>query len=360
MADLSPHMLTTFSLHIPGLLSHGMAPVAHAANTLLYLFAAIEICLFGLLWALRGGEAVATALKKILWIALLYSAIANFNTIANYVIEGFSHLSSAAQPHGKFFLTHPDAWLKLGLTPAHAFITYATTKSDDMTLGLSLTYIFMGFGILLSCVIMTLQAILLVAEFYFSAWLGVIFVPLGVFQQTIQLALKPLQKLIQCAVKIAVFALTASLCFTFLTHQLPKKLILNSQFPIDQALLIMVFFIVAALLLWLLPKRVSELVGEFVWPDTATGETTVTAPVSVSVPPSPIPSVTAVAEAQTQAVSIDHATTVTPATTTVQTASTGGIMSAGQSPASSDAAAARLLAKAEAMRTAKQSPRSRS
>lgn len=190
---------TTFLQHI----NATFQSVGIYALHLLYLFATLEIVIFGLVWALQRDVNWGRLFFKVLKIGLIFFIIQNFPWFLNSIISSFATLSGLMVASNKVaqFIYNPAIIWQYGYDAGLHLMQLATTSNN---FGMVLIQVFLGIGILLVFGLLGIQIIFQVIAFYLVAFTGLILLPFGTFSPSRKLFDKTVQAVLQAGVRLMV------------------------------------------------------------------------------------------------------------------------------------------------------------
>lgn len=201
---LDPGILTQVQSGVITQISGAFGAMVSVANSLLYFFAAFEVVLFGLFWALQGGGAWVRLLGALLKIGLLIFVIDNFPGWLEAFLESFAQIGSAVgdTDTAKHLLLAPgDIW-NYGYNAGVHLLKTATEHGDN--LGLTLLLVILGCGILLVFGWLGIQLVLRVSAFYILAFVALILMPIGAFRATSDFAYRSIRAVLQAGIALLV------------------------------------------------------------------------------------------------------------------------------------------------------------
>lgn len=246
---------TTFLQHLQDAFVWG----SRYATNLLYLFAGIELAIFGLIWALQQGGGWDRLFFKVLKIGLIVFIVQNYSYLFHVIIQSFANLGGA--------IVHPPGLNELIFNPAHIW-KYGYNIGLDLIkgavlsngVGLTLTLLVLGMGILCVFGLLGIQIVLQIVGFYLIAFISLIFLPFGVFEPTAHMFEKSIQSLLKSGVRVMVLIMVIGVAMiTWKTLGLSQiKAPYNINVPLG-------LFFTTLLFLYLsikLPKMAASAIGE--------------------------------------------------------------------------------------------------
>lgn len=177
--------------------------VSHYALSLFYIIAGIEIALFGLAWALKQDEALASFLFKVIKLGFIFFIITSFPYLAGVLISGFTDvaISAAGGPTVAKFILHPTNLWQYSFDTSISLLTlsvqYGTTN-----MGITLIYLFLGMGMLFMFALIAAEIVLVIVAFYVLALLALLLIPFGAMTPTRNLFEKSIQSLLSAGARV--------------------------------------------------------------------------------------------------------------------------------------------------------------
>lgn len=241
---------TAESLHI----------IAHYALGLLTIFAALELAVFGIIWAIYHSTAWEQLFFKILKIGLILMLIQNYSYLINVIIQGFAQMGGVVanvKNLHQYVLNPAHIW-KYGYDGGLSLLKAATATPN---IGLALTLVTLGIGILLSFALLGIQIVLQVVGFYVLTLIALIFLPFGAFSPSSNMFDKSIHSIFKAGVRVMVLILVVGVAVT--VFQGFGEVAKAGTSSINQPLGL---FFTALLFTWLaifLPKYATEGIGKF-------------------------------------------------------------------------------------------------
>ena len=188
---------TTFLQHIAA----AFAVVAHYALNLLYLFAALEVVLFGIGWALQQSAAWGQLFLKVIKIGLIFVIIQNYPDLLSAIINSFATIAGIVVHKAKMdaLIFNPAQIWQYGYNVGVHLLQSATQTN---VVGLILVLVLLGIGILLVFALFGIQVVVQLVGFYVVALVSLIFLPLGVFQPGRKMFDKSVQAVLQAGIRV--------------------------------------------------------------------------------------------------------------------------------------------------------------
>ncbi|MFA6409268.1 MAG: type IV secretion system protein [Gammaproteobacteria bacterium] len=249
-----------FSLVQSSFIEHintAFALVTQYAMNLFYLFATLELVIFGLVWALRQDVVWGQICWQILKIGIIFFLIVNYSWLFGLIGKSFVQLagSVANTKDATTLASNPAQIWRYGYDVGINLLHQAVLGSS---LGLVLLELMLGCGILLVFGLLGIQIILQIVGFYLVALAALIFLPLGVFTATANMLEKAVQNVLKSGVKmmtlLVVIGIATIVFNTFPTFTIAAE---SHAYSINQILGL--FF--AALLFLILAMRLPSIVA---------------------------------------------------------------------------------------------------
>ena len=92
MSSISPAVLSTIQNDFVNKLSGAFAATTGYAQDLFYIFAVLEIVLFGLMWAIRQEQAIGQFIFKVVKLGIIFWIIISYPHILQIFINGFTKI----------------------------------------------------------------------------------------------------------------------------------------------------------------------------------------------------------------------------------------------------------------------------
>lgn len=200
---------TTFLQHI----ATAFSTVTRYALNLLYLFAVLELVMFGLIWALQRDLAWSKLFFKVLKIGLIFFIIQNYSWLVNTILTSFTQLAGITLNNHEIaqFIFNPASIWQYGYNAGLHLLQLAATGGS---FGLAMIQIFLGIGILLTFGLLGIQVILQVVGFYLIAFAALILLPFGTFNPSGKMFDKAVQTVLQAGVRVMVIIMVIGIAVT--------------------------------------------------------------------------------------------------------------------------------------------------
>ena len=161
-------------------LKKAFSSVAGYALNLLYLFAMLEIVVFGFVWALQRDVGWDKLFFKIIKIGLIFFVIQNYTWLLDTIMKSFAQIAGVVIHNtaaAKYVFNPAKIW-QYGYDPGVKLLQLATAGNNY---GLAMTQVSLGMGILLVFGLLGIQMILQMISFYVVSLGALILLPFGAF-----------------------------------------------------------------------------------------------------------------------------------------------------------------------------------
>ncbi len=236
--------------------------IAGYAINLLYIFATLELVIFGLAWALLAEVNFGRLFFKVIKIALIFFVIQNYIYLQNVIIQSMAQIGGilAHTKNLNVIVFDPARLWKYGYDTGLFLLKMAVTSNS---IGLALIQIILGFGILLVFGLLIIQVAIQVIGFYLVTLTGLVFLPFGVFSYSNDMFDKTVQSVLKAGVKVMVIILILGVAIN-VWHDLNLLNIISNLKKANMNQFLGLFFtgllfLVAALKL---PKMAADVVGK--------------------------------------------------------------------------------------------------
>lgn len=242
-------------------LSDSFDVVSKYALDLLYIFATLEIVIFGLLWALQQNVAWEKLIFKIIKIGLIFFIIQSYPLIFGAIVKSFITIGGNIVDNKHFgdLLINPAKIWKYGYDVSIGLLKLAANGS---AIGLVLIHIILGMGILLVFGLFGIQIVLQMVGLYLVAIISLILLPFGAFNLSSNMLEKSLQSIFKAGTRVMTLIIITGIAMLVFTNFSEISLAMdNPQYNINQPLGL---FFTALLFLYLaikLPNIAAETVG---------------------------------------------------------------------------------------------------
>jgi len=281
---------TTFLQH----LQSAFYVVLRYALNLLYLFAAMEVVLFGLLWALQQGIGWERIFFKVLKIGLILFIIQAFPSLLNSIIQSFADIGGKVTQtnHLSRLIFDPANIWQYGYDIGLQLLKLAVLSSG---IGLALLQIILGIGILLVFGLLGIQIVLQIVAFYLVSLTALIMLPLGVFNPTAAFFENGIQSVLKAGVRVMTLIIVMGIAVTVWNGFHFTEL--QTNFNINEPLGLFFTALLFLLLAIKLPQYASEVIGQMSM-QLSSNQNSHTVEVINSITPSAVQSSSAVSPVQ--------------------------------------------------------------
>ncbi len=234
--------------------------VANYAYNSLYLFAAFELVMFGLLWALQRNGGIERLFFRVIKIGLIFFIISNYSWLIELILRSFTQISCDVVDLEtlRTFLSDPSKLWQFGYDAGVNILKVAT---NEQGLGLALIQILLGLGILFNFGCLGIQVVLQLVGFYLVALGGLIVLPFGVFEPTRKLFDEGVRSLIKAGMRLMTTMIIVGVMVTIWNQFDLETLTGTDDFNLNLPLGLFFSAFLALALLKYLPKMIGEMVG---------------------------------------------------------------------------------------------------
>ncbi len=259
--SMSPFIFNAIQSSYLQNLSLAFTQISHYAVQLFYLLAVLEICLFGLIWALKQQEMFALLLFKIIKLGFIFYLISNYPTLLNALVNGLAKIGLGnGNENVATLVFSPDLLWRFGFDSSISLLTLAV-QYGTANIGMSAIYLILGFGILLMFALIACEIIILIVGFYLLALMALLFLPFGSFVLTENLFRRSIHGVIKGAVRIFALIVIVGIGLGVWIGMNPTAF--GQSTTLDQPLGLFIATLVITLLCWKIPNMLAESVGEF-------------------------------------------------------------------------------------------------
>jgi len=249
------------------------------ATSLLKIFIVIELALFGIYYALEGGDLLASLLKKVLMIGAFQLLVSGFPWLVYVIQESFVAIGLAGTGVDSSQYLSPSWFLSTGFDAVGPLWDSLNIKITDSVFGIGmgiLVFVLMTFVLLIAYVLMAFQIFLTQLEFYILTTLAVILLPFGLFRPTAFLADKAIGAIFTISIKLMVLVFVASVAIPILkdvkvsrpetteimvVHGLPVEKKVEGPLPLRETFMKAMMVLAIALVFRRAPTIASDLVS---------------------------------------------------------------------------------------------------
>lgn len=232
------------------------------AFNLLYLFAAIEITVLGLAWALQRDIGWDKLFFKIIKIGLIFLLIQNYPWILNTILSSFAKLAGIVVKDGSIaeYVFNPAKIWQYGYNIGINLLKLATISN---VYGLVLIQMYLGLGILLVFGLLGIQMVIQIIGFYLVSFSALIFLPFGALSPSKSMLDKSVKAVFQAGLRLMVVIIIIGIAVLTWQEFQFTDLETTANFNLNQPLGLFFTTLLFLLLSFYLPKMVSQVVGDF-------------------------------------------------------------------------------------------------
>ncbi len=245
-----------------GGLKKAFSTVAAYALNLLYLFAILELVIFGFVWALKRDVGWDKLFFKIIKIGLIFFIIQNYEYLLRTIMESFAQLSGVVINNAgivKYVFNPAKIWQYCYYSGVH-LLQLSTLGSNY---GLAMIQVSLGMGILLVFGLLGIQMVLQMVSFYVVSLGALILLPFGAFTLGRGMFDKAVQTVFQAGIRLmALIIIIGIAVVTWDGFQL-VDMATTANFNINQPLGLFFTALLFCSLAFYLPRVLSQAVGSF-------------------------------------------------------------------------------------------------
>lgn len=241
-------------------LKKAFSSVAGYALNLLYLFAIMEIVVFGFVWALQRDVGWDKLFFKIIKIGLIFFVIQNYTWLLDTIMQSFAQIAGVVINNtaaAKYVFNPAKIW-QYGYDPGVKLLQLATVGNNY---GLAMTQVSLGMGILLVFGMLGIQMILQMISFYVVSLGALILLPFGAFALGRGMLDRAVQAVFQAGIRLMSLIIVIGIAVVVwdgfdLTMEVTK-------INVGQSLGLFFTALLFCSLAFYLPKVLSQAVGSF-------------------------------------------------------------------------------------------------
>ncbi len=257
---LNPAILGTFQdVYIDKLVT-ALSNISGYSLSLFYFIAAIEIAVFGLVWAVRQEELFGAFIFKVIKLGMIFFLISEYPSLLQVIIDGFTQIAFQITPTGsQKFIFNPGMLWKYGFDHGVQMISIAV-QYGTTNMAMSNLFLCLGFGSILIFALIGIQIIIAVVGFYIVSLVALLLIPFGGFVGSQSFLSRALQGVLKAGVRIFIVILVVGIA-TSIWSALPADAITMTT-TFDKPLSLFLSALIVLLLVWKLPETGVQLVGE--------------------------------------------------------------------------------------------------
>lgn len=245
-----------FLVHIDAI----FATTAHYAFNLLYLFAALELTILGIVWALQREVGWDKLFFKIIKIGLIFFVIQNYPALLDTILHSFTKLAGLVTKDIEVapYVFNPAKIWQYGYD---AGINLLKLASSTNIFGLSMTQMSLGMGILLVFGLLGILMVVQMVSFYVVAFGALVFLPFGAINPGSRMFDQAVRAVFQAGTRLMILIIIIGIAvITWDSFEL-ADLATTSNFNINQPLGLFFTALLFLCLAFYLPKILSQAVG---------------------------------------------------------------------------------------------------
>jgi P-type conjugative transfer protein TrbL len=245
-----------------GNLKKAFSAVANYALNLLYLFAVLEIVVFGIVWALQRDVGWDKLFFKIIKIGLIFFTIQNYEFLLRTVMESFAQLSGVVINNAgvvKYVFNPAKIW-QYGYDSGVHLLQLSTLGSNY---GLAMIQVSLGMGILLVFGLLGIQMVLQMVSFYVVSLGALILLPFGAFVLGRGMFDRAVQTVFQAGIRLMALIIIIGIAVVIWDGFQLTDMATTTNFNINQPLGLFFTALLFCSLAFYLPKALSQAVGSF-------------------------------------------------------------------------------------------------
>lgn len=245
-----------------GNLKKAFTTVANYALNLLYLFAVLEVVVFGIVWALQRDVGWDKFFFKIIKIGLIFFIIQNYEYLLKQIMDSFAQLSGAVINNAgavKYVFNPAKIW-QYGYDSGVHLLQISTSGSN---IGLALIQVSLGMGILLIFGLLGIQMVLQMISFYVVSLGALILLPFGAFALGRGMFDRAVQTVFQAGIRLMALIIIIGIAVVVWDGFQLVDMATTNNFNINQPLGLFFTALLFCSLAFYLPKVLSQAVGSF-------------------------------------------------------------------------------------------------
>ncbi len=206
---LNPLLTTLIQNDFIQAMNHLLPVVGQYAHDLFYIIAAIELSIFGILWALKRGEIISDFILKVFKLGVIFFVITSFPYLMKVLINGFTTVAFQSNQQAISFIFNPSELWQFGFNAGISLLNLAV-HYGTLNVGMSFIYLSLGFGILLLFGLIAAHIMVIIVGFYVVSLIALLLLPFGAFTPARDMFEKGLQQIICAGVRVCVLILIIS------------------------------------------------------------------------------------------------------------------------------------------------------
>ena len=259
-AKIDPGAITLIQSTFLEKLHVAFASVAKYALNLLYLFAVLELVVFGLIWALQRDVGWDKFFFKIIKIGLIFFIIQNYSWLLGAIMHSFAKLAGVVTSGAVKYIFNPAKIWEYGYDSGIHLLQLAVTNNN---FGTVLVLISLGLGILLFFGLLGIQMVIQMVGFYLVSFGALILLPFGAFTLSRNMLDKAVQAVLQAGIRLMVLIIIIGIAVVVWDGFQLVDMTTTTEFNINQSLGLFFTALLFLCLAYYLPKVLSQAVGSF-------------------------------------------------------------------------------------------------
>ncbi len=258
---IDPGVITLIQATFLDQIKAAFSITAGYASNLLYFFAAIELSVLGLIWALQRDIGWDKLFFKIIKIGMIFFIIRNYPWLLNTILFSFAKLAGGVidSTNVAQYIFNPAKIWQYGYNVGVHLLELGSTGT---LFGLTLIQVGLGVGILLVFGLLGIQMVTQTVSFYLVAFGSLILLPFGALTSGRNMFDKAVQAVLKSGLRLMVLIIIISIAMATWKEFELIELATTTNFNLNQPLGL---FFTALLFLCLsiyLPKVVGEAIGD--------------------------------------------------------------------------------------------------
>ena len=259
-AKIDPGAITLIQSTFLEKLHVAFTGVAKFALKLLYLFAVLELVVFGLIWALQRDVGWDKFFFKIIKIGLIFFIIQNYSWLLDSIMHSFAKLAGVVTSGAAKYIFNPARIWEYGYDSGIHLLQLAVTNNN---FGTVLVLISLGLGILLFFGLLGIQMVVQMVGFYLVSFGALILLPFGAFTLSRSMLDKAVQAVLQAGIRLMGLIIIIGIAVVVWDGFQLVDMATTTEFNINQSLGLFFTALLFLCLAYYLPKVLSQAFGSF-------------------------------------------------------------------------------------------------
>lgn len=240
--------------------------VARYALNLLYLFAVLELVIFGLIWALQRDVGWDRLFFKVLKIGLIFFVIVNYGWLIDMIVKSFAQLAGVVVNDESLsqIVFNPGKLWQYGYDAGLNLLKLAALGNS---FGLILIQLSLGLGILITFGLLGILLVVQIVAFYLVSFTALIMLPFGTFAPSKAMFDKAVQSVLRAGVRmmslLIIIGVAATVWNGFQLVDLATSTAVNINQPLGLFFTSLLFLCLAYYLPSVAAKVVGNISGDF-------------------------------------------------------------------------------------------------